>query len=109
MKKIYIVDDERSILRALTIWFQRKNYLVDTFLNSVDFLKSLIQEKPSLIILDIDLQGDDGRQVCSLIKVKYDGRLPVILISATPELGTSFCKSETDAFFEKPFGINRLK
>ncbi len=108
MKKIYILDDEKAILDPLAVYFNSNGYSVNTFLSSEDLLSSLIVEKPDIIILDVNLVGDDGRQLCSLIKVKYRNRLPIILFSASPSLGEKYKDFDADAFIAKPFKIRDL-
>ena len=109
MKKIYILDDELPVLEPLALWFERHDYAVKTFLNTFDFLNSLLSEKPSVVVMDISLAGDDGRQLCMLVKAKYAKRLPVILMSATPTLGENYKEYDADAFVAKPFSLHAMQ
>lgn len=109
MDTIYIIDDDLPILDALTLWFEREQYAVKTFTNSASFLSSMMKEKPSLVLMDINLVTDDGRQLCLLIKAKYKDRLPVILMSANPALGQFYTECEANAFVSKPFNLSTLR
>ena len=109
MNNIYILDDELPILEPLAFWFQRNGYSVKTFTNSTDLLKMMLTEKPDILLLDINLSGEDGRNLCRLVKVKYRKRLPVILFSASPDLGRDYEECDADAFLPKPFSFKHVQ
>jgi CheY-like chemotaxis protein len=55
------------------------------------------------------LSGTNGGKICQLIKSNKDTcHIPVILISAYPELAASLGNFGFDAFITKPFDINML-
>ena len=105
---VFILDDELPILEPLSLWFERKGYAVKIFTNSTDLLKSMMLEKPDILFLDINLSGEDGRNLCRLVKVKYHKRLPVILFSASPNLGSNYQDFDADAFIPKPFSFQKI-
>ena len=105
MRRLFIVDDDYDILLSLSMWFKKMGYAVDTFENSKTMFSALNQSAPDLILLDINLQGEDGRDVCKKIK-KEDGKAcPVILFSANyPALegAQNMC---ADGILHKPFEL----
>lgn len=108
INNVYILDDELPILEPLALWFRRKGYAVKTFTNSTDLLKTMLGEKPDILFVDINLSGEDGRNLCRLVKVKYRNRLPVVLFSASPSLGENFAECDADAFIPKPFSFKEI-
>ena len=77
--------------------------------SSKDTVKSALSTfLPDLIILDIWLQREDGRELCKEIKAKHSSNIPVILMSASGKLHNNYAASNADAGIEKPFDIHRL-
>ncbi len=102
---IYIIDDEADILFSLSYWFTKTGYDVETFLNSKDLLDTLADKKPDLVLLDVNLNGEDGREICRHIKKAYNLSIPVILFSANPANGENFKQCEAVDFINKPFSL----
>ncbi len=106
-KHILVVDDEESILEVVQIVLEGEGYVVQTSMNS-SFLQN-ITTLPDLILLDVLLSGEDGREICK--KIKADSRLkriPVIMLSAHSEASKVADTSGADAFLEKPFDVDVL-
>ncbi|MEM3421359.1 MAG: response regulator [Candidatus Hadarchaeum sp.] len=67
-KKIMVVDDSRSIVRAVELLLESENYSVIPAFNGKECLEKLPQEKPDLVLLDVMMPGLNGREVCRRIK-----------------------------------------
>jgi two-component system response regulator FixJ len=80
-KKIFIVDDDESVCRSLTILLDTYGYAVDTFIRAEDFFRALKNNAPGCLILDIHMPGIDGWEVLSRINTNK-AKFPVIVISA---------------------------
>jgi CheY-like chemotaxis protein len=110
MKKILFIDDDPDILESVRIFLESEGYEVD-----VDPTGSCLEElanekyKPDLILLDVLLSGNDGRELTKRIKADQRTKnIPVILISAHPSMAKSPTHYGNDAFLEKPFDIFQL-
>src|SRR5882724_4283995 len=57
-RKILIVDDAAVILKALTLKLESAGYAVATAVDGADALRALREEKPDLVILDINFPPD---------------------------------------------------
>ncbi|MEI9973405.1 MAG: response regulator [Ignavibacteriota bacterium] len=80
---IMVIDDHPSNVLLLQQMLERKGYGVRTFLRGRDAVEAARQKPPDLILLDINMPGLDGYQVCKLLK--QDPGLvdiPVIFLSA---------------------------
>lgn len=80
---ILIVDDVPENLSVLSSLLKMKGYKVRTLPNGRLALKSIENNMPDLILLDISMPGMDGYEVCRILKSneKYKN-IPVIFISA---------------------------
>lgn len=107
-KKIYIADSDRSILEALKIILDNAGYDTETTLNE-NRLLNYIPAGLDLILLDIQVSNSKGLIVCKHLKSLDATRgIPIIMISAVPELVKLAEEAGANDFLEKPFNIDRL-
>lgn len=108
---ILVVDDEADIRDLVSGLLEDEGHAVRVASNSEAALAELRTRKPSLLILDIWMQGGgmDGLELLSLVK-ELDADLPVIMISGhgTIETAVSALKRGAYDFIEKPFKSDRL-
>ncbi len=64
MKRLFIVDDDQDILLSLQIWSQKKGFEVEVFSLPQPLYTALETERPGLILLDVNLDNEDGREIC---------------------------------------------
>lgn len=108
-KHILIIEDDQDILQVLETILTYNNFTVDAISRTDDIFKSIEDYKPDLVLTDYLLSGTNGGKICQLIKANKDTcHIPVILISAYPELAISLGTFGFDAFITKPFDINVL-
>lgn len=107
-KKILIADDDRSILEVLKIVLDRAGYRTEALLNG----KKLFNNPPTesdLILLDIRMSGVDGLIICRHLKSMESTReIPIVMISAVPDLENLAKEAGADGFLEKPFNMKQL-
>jgi DNA-binding response OmpR family regulator len=108
MKKIFVVDDERSILEALEFMLLEEGFDVRTASRGSALL-DLDNELPDVILLDVLLSGEDGREITRRLKKQERTRnIPIIMISAHPNAQQSVRDCGADDFLPKPFDIDDL-
>jgi two-component system alkaline phosphatase synthesis response regulator PhoP len=66
--KVLIADDDAEFLNVLSHHLKEANYTVFKAANGIDALSIAKKENPQLIILDINMPGMDGVEVCRHIK-----------------------------------------
>ncbi len=75
MSKIVIIDDSQDLLDVLRFFLVQRGYEVETASTEKDLTSLIRTFSPDLVILDIYLQGEDGREICkklrSHIETKY--------------------------------------
>jgi CheY-like chemotaxis protein len=109
MKKILIVDDDPGIQDAFRAIFDAGRYQLNVFADGDAVLANNF-EVPDLFILDKQLAGVDGIDLCRIIKGRPATRdVPVIIISASPAIEKLALAAGADEVLEKPFSINVLR
>lgn len=107
-RKILVVDDDAAIVDALTMMLEIQSYDV-VAMTSGDAVTQVKQVQPDLLLLDIWMNGVDGRDVCRALKNDDTlKKIPVVLISASRDLATSAKNACADDFLEKPFDMETL-
>lgn len=108
---ILIIDDEADIRDLVSGILEDDGHQVRTARDSDEALDALRRRTPSLIVLDIWLQGSrmDGLELLATFK-EIDPDMPVIVISGhgTIETAVSAIRKGAYDFVEKPFTADRL-
>src|SRR5579884_1464067 len=108
---ILIVDDEADIRELVAGILQDEGYEARTARDSDDAIAAIQSRRPSLVFLDIWLQGSrlDGLQLLDAIKAQHP-ELPVVMISGHGNIETAVAAIKQGAydFIEKPFKADRL-
>lgn len=104
--QIMIVDDTLVNLKLLSDLLSEHGYQVRPVSSGVRALKSVLIEKPDLIILDVIMPEMDGYEVCRQLKLNEHSRdIPVIFISALDDAGNKVIgfKAGGVDYITKPF------
>jgi two-component system nitrogen regulation response regulator NtrX len=108
---ILVVDDEADIRELISGILNDEGYDTRTAGNSDDALKEIDARRPSLLVLDIWLQGSklDGLEILEAVKKKHKD-LPVIIISGHGNIETAVTAIKRGAydFISKPFETEKL-
>jgi DNA-binding response OmpR family regulator len=82
-KRILLVEDDPSLLRAVSYILEKEGYEVLTATNGLDGLTKAKGENPDLLILDVMLPGIDGYEVCHRLRAEpQTAQLPILMLSA---------------------------
>ncbi len=109
MKRILVVDDEKSIRDSLKLILEYEKYAVLPARDGREAL-SLFQDEPvDLVLLDIKMQGMDGLEVLQEIK-RRSPKMVVVIISGHGTIATAVEATKLGAydFLEKPLDRDRL-
>ncbi|MFH1112459.1 MAG: sigma-54 dependent transcriptional regulator [Pseudomonadota bacterium] len=107
--KVCIIDDQRSILESMEIFFRMRNWEVYTAPNGPDGLRIVEKARPSLVILDIRLPGMSGLEVLEKLRGKYP-KQQVIVITAFQSMESTIQAIKLGAFdyLHKPIDIAEM-
>ncbi len=106
---ILIVDDSPELVEILSFVFTRRKLQCVSANSKCELMRSLGMGMPALILLDVMLDGDDGRDICRNLKMDSSyGHVPIILISASTSKLAGFRDAYADDVIEKPIDFNVL-
>ncbi len=121
MKTIYIIDDDRNIVEAMSIVLKAHGYTVAAQYDEENVIANLAIHKPDLVILDVIFPQNPsaGFDIARQIKKnKATASIPIIMLSAINEKGVyagTFSNNDRDdawlpveEFIEKPIKNNQL-
>jgi len=109
LKKILIIDDERSIRATLKEILEFEKYLVETAQDGIEGYKMAEEKNFDLIFCDIKMPKIDGIETLKKI-VENNILTPVVMISGHGDIETAVHTLKIGAFdyIEKPLDLNRV-
>ncbi len=109
MARVLIVDDDRSLLRALRLGLQSEGHEVTTVETGEQGLAQTALLAPDVVVLDVGLSDMDGLVVCQRIRQWSD--VPIIILSATGEENRKIAALDGGAndYVTKPFSMAELE
>lgn len=109
MEKILVIEDDRSIRKALQELFESEGYAVDTTQNGAEGLARFRVSRPSCVILDLRMPQLGGQDVCREIRKQAED-VPILVLSASVEEVNRVLLLElgADDYVTKPFSPREL-
>ena len=109
MTKVLVVDDDRSLLKALRIGLTARGDDVLIAHSGADAINQVALAGPDLVILDLGLPDIDGLEVCR--RVREFSNVPIVVLSAYGDerRKVEALDSGADDFVTKPFGMAELE
>lgn len=104
---ILIVDDEPGVVSLLRDYFEMNGYLVHTAMDGATALERAAKA-PDLIVLDVNMPGMDGLEVCGRIRDHVS--CPIVFLSARIEDEDKIrgFMAGGDDYVTKPFSLEEL-
>ena len=103
-----IADDDPGIVDAVGMLLEFEGYEVTSTLDGAAVI-GMMTAPPDLLLLDIWMSGEDGRDICKKLKDTSETKdIPVIMISASRDIKESAIESGADDFIAKPFDMTEL-
>ncbi len=106
--RILVVDDEPQIRRSLQVNLEQNGYAVETVETGEGALRSFLNRRPDVVILDLIMPGMDGVEVVR--RIRESSTVPIIVLSAMGEEARKVEALElgADDYMTKPFGMDEL-
>lgn len=113
MKRILLVDDEKSIVFAVRQYFLKQGYVVDCASTSEQALELLASERYAVAIVDVELRGShdsaDGLNLAQFIRSHAPDTAIIILTALeTPETASRAKAAGVHSFMQKPTPLAQI-
>jgi len=108
---ILLVDDDQDLLAVLELKLSGDGFKVQTALDGESALKKIKKKSPDLVILDVNLPGMNGMEICKTLRSEEQTKnIPILMLTARDEeidrvLGLEF---GADDYVTKPFNTREL-
>jgi diguanylate cyclase (GGDEF)-like protein len=112
MSTILVADDDPFNLRLLTELCEAAGYEVVACANGREVLSTVARDRPSLILLDVEMPEVDGFEVMRILKADSDlAHIPIILVTGAEELEARELGVELGAedYVTKPYRVFEIQ
>ena len=108
MKRIAVVEDETMMREELLEILKKAGYLVSEITEFTDVAEQLLEFSVDLVLLDLNLPGASGFQICREIKQKSS--IPILVLTSRDQLRDELRALDlgADEYLTKPCGKERL-
>ncbi len=105
---ILVVEDEPKIVRLARDYLERSGFRVVTAADGNSAIDAAQRERPDLVVLDLNLPGRDGLDVCRAIR--RESEVPIIMLTARVDEADRLIGLElgADDYITKPFSPREL-
>jgi DNA-binding response OmpR family regulator len=103
LKRILVVDDEPQIVKVLRAYLENAGFQVVTAADGNFAMAVFRQSRPDFVILDLNLPGMDGLDVCRTMR--HESNVPILMLTARVEETDRLIGLElgADDYVLKPF------
>ena len=108
-RAVLVADDDEAVRELVATILEEEGYAVRTAASGSEALSVARQERPAVVLMDVNMPGLDGLSACR--RLRADERLaalPVVLMSSQPIPGDELRRCRADNFLPKPFDITEL-
>ena len=108
---ILIVEDDSDIATAIAAHLTALAHRVRTASNGLEGLRSIAEDPPDVIVLDVEMPILDGPGMIEALAIERAGqpRIPIVLISAAMRIEKIARWVETPYYLRKPFSLVHLE
>ena len=108
-RRILIIEDEKKIADTLKMGLSEYGYYAEAAYDGIVGKRLLLTKTYDLIILDINLPGVNGYDLCKMIRV-HNAALPIIMLTSMSTLNDKIegYNAGADDYLVKPFEFREL-
>jgi DNA-binding response OmpR family regulator len=107
-KTALVVEDDKAVSQLIRLYLAQAGYKVLTAEDGLVGLQMALQDSPDIILLDLNLPGMDGIEVCK--NVRQESEVPIIMVTARVEEDYRLTGLDlgADDYVSKPFSPREL-
>lgn len=112
MKHVLLVEDDHLIAKSLRLRLHHMGWTITHARDASAAMNALDQDHPDVVLLDINLPGDNGFMIADRIRRSEEHqRLPIVFITAShnPEYRRQASERSRCDLLEKPFTASQLE
>ena len=109
-RTILLVEDHRDLAETVGLFLESQGYTVDYAADGISAIQFATEEDFDVIVLDINLPGADGLEVCRHLRKEARKSTPIIMLTARDQLSDKIQGFEVgaDDYLVKPFELPEL-
>ncbi|MEE8046393.1 MAG: response regulator transcription factor [Dehalococcoidia bacterium] len=105
---VLVVEDDKSVSQLIRLYLAQSGYKVISAEDGLAGLRMALEESPDIVLLDLNLPGMDGIEVCRNVRNESD--VPIIMVTARVEEDDRLTGLDlgADDYVSKPFSPREL-
>ena len=110
IKTVLIVDDDRTALALMRAALEKTGFAVSTAVDGVAGLRQFRDQPTDVVMLDVDMPGLSGHEVCAALRVEVGPLLPIVMVTGFDDvrsIDAAYVAGATD-FIAKPINWTLL-
>lgn len=107
-----VVDDDPAVVRAVTAVLEADGYRVEGALDQEEALRAVLEDPPALVVLDVNMPGLDGWELCDILRRQSHTRdVPVLFLTGRADLRDQITAMQVGGsdYVTKPFRSEELR
>lgn len=110
--RIVVVDDDPAVIQAVSDVLEGEGYSVEGAVDETEALRAVLARPPALVVLDVNLPGIDGWELCDILRRQSHTRhIPVLFLTGRVELRDQITAMQVGGsdYVKKPFRPEELR
>jgi DNA-binding response OmpR family regulator len=110
--RIVVVDDDPAVVRAVAAVLEADGYAVEGVGDQAEALRAVLQDPPALVVLDVNMPGLDGWELCDILRRQSHTRdVPVLFLTGRADLRDQITAMQVGGsdYVTKPFRPDELR
>ena len=110
--RIVVVDDDPDVLSAVAAVLEAAGYRVEGACDQHEALRAMLADPPALVVLDVNMPGLDGWEVCDILRRQSHTRdVPVLFLTGRADLRDQITAMQVGGsdYVTKPFRPEELR